>query len=532
MYSKKEFLKKEFLKIISVIITLVMIASFLVSCKDKEPAGSLLKTSDQGSTASSKATTKTASVTTIKTTGTKDNTDGIIEDENPDVPGEIPEDIGNETEDDQISEDRVDFGGTSVLFAADSGSCTFFNSPYDPGITLETDGINNYINNLRRKFFGEAKEKFNVNIEFLDYGNNTGLVYNNLVNAYMAGLANFDFHYCINFWVPQFTKNGWIQKVDDYIDFMNDPDFNSSYWYVNSGAWIGNHYGFGTMNASVKGCAVNIGLFENEGLPSPYDLYYEKTWNWGNLLDIAVSGTRDINGDGIIDQIGITITNVINTLTDLIISNNEKPIVLKDGAYVYNMDSPEVMRCLQFFNDIFHTYRIAESGYEKFAAGKALVSMGEVISGMRSNYTRQGMTKIGWLPCPMSPDSNSYSALVLNSSFYAISSTCKNVRGTVEIIKKMCNWNASFQDEKVPYDKYIASVVESYLPSGADIRQYEIWQTSAQNATLDILGFLADAKATIESYILNPMTSQSSSIAMLVDSARQTVTAQIESVVN
>lgn len=89
---------------------------------------------------------------------------------------------------------------------------------------------------------------------------------------------------------------------------------------------------------------VNLDLFEREGLPDPYELYLAGEWTWDAVTDIAVAATRDLDGDGEIDQWGI----VDVRQWDLAVSNGaDLTRVDENGKVVFTADEPAYLEALE-----------------------------------------------------------------------------------------------------------------------------------------------------------------------------------------
>jgi len=98
----------------------------------------------------------------------------------------------------------------------------------------------------------------------------------------------------------------------------------------------------------------NKTLFDQAGLEYP-----QPDWTWDDLIVAAKTLTRDLDGDGFIDQFGISITSSIL---------NVVPIIWSYGG---DMLSPDLMRCtfnerpamqgLQFFHDLIFKYKVSRS---------------------------------------------------------------------------------------------------------------------------------------------------------------------------
>jgi hypothetical protein len=119
--------------------------------------------------------------------------------------------------------------------------------------------------------------------------------------------------------------------------------------------------------------------------------------------------TRDINGDGIIDQWGITSEGttmlgraIIYSNLGVIVENVSQPNM--PVQYAYSLQSREAMKAVQFFSDLYNTYKVVinDSKNEKFMNGLAVMNVASHYKG--KNWKSQGMTDLGFVQMPFGPD--------------------------------------------------------------------------------------------------------------------------------
>ena len=129
-------------------------------------------------------------------------------------------------------------------------------------------------------------------------------------------------------WAQQFIRQGMLMPLNSYIE--STPEFNMDDMfpvgltpYRANGTLYGLPYDAGPM-----ALFYNKDMFDEAGLPYPTD-----DWVLDDLLDNAKKLTKDLNGDGRVDQWGIS-----GTLTHETIN---APVLASFGARLVNEDETE-----------------------------------------------------------------------------------------------------------------------------------------------------------------------------------------------
>lgn len=120
----------------------------------------------------------------------------------------------------------------------------------------------------------------------------------------------------------------------------------------------------------------NKTIFDKAGIPYP-----KEGWTWDDMLDIALDLTQDTDGDGRIDVYGLQLPASWTTGFEYWVAAAGGSLISKDGKqFVGYMDSPETIRAVQFYADLYNKYRVAPppadlnawgGGNTEFASGKA-----------------------------------------------------------------------------------------------------------------------------------------------------------------
>lgn len=166
------------------------------------------------------------------------------------------------------------------------------------------------------------------------------------------------------------TRGNTVMPIDDFI--KNDPEINPEDYFKPTIKALTHHsnlYGLPIQTGST-GLFYNIDLFRKEGigLPSEY-------WTVEDFLTAAKKITKDIDGDGRIDQYGLLEPDWQDVLLMFGISNAS--LFSSDEKNV-TLNTPQVIEGMQFFSDLRNKHKIvtmnpeaiSNSGLTYFMTGK------------------------------------------------------------------------------------------------------------------------------------------------------------------
>ncbi|MDQ0059290.1 ABC transporter substrate-binding protein [Paenibacillus harenae] len=289
----------------------------------------------------------------------------------------------------------------------------------------------------------EAEEKYNVKIvwEKVPWGENIKMVTNAALSGEsVADIVPLDYYFAI----PAINQ-GLFMPVDDFFDF-NDPKWPAG--LKQHGMVNGKMYGFTSNINNASGIYYNKTLFEREGLPDPHELIAQDKWNWDAFLDIAKRATKDTNGDGVIDQWGLT--NIASNLSRILIHSNDSAIIQqKDGKHVYAYDDPNLLEALRFFSDLFNVHKVVAPNKNEnfedynesqtlFNSGKAAMVTGELWEGA----TRTTMTdEQGFVFFPKGPKATKWQGSIENYVQFYIPANVKRAKEKAYIWEQIQMWD-------------------------------------------------------------------------------------------
>jgi hypothetical protein len=360
--------------------------------KDPQTSASAVKSSTSVKTTSNTNTTSksTAAPGTTSTTSTvsakpSDSASTSATDEKVDTSSEVAEDDDSAyyvetgsgdplegmkiTIDELVQHEGFDLGGRTITFA----SWGITNLPYENTTNAQYLTLYNRVK--------AAEKKYNFKMETKVETTNTTQYLEDITKSVMAGVKYADVValQAIHAF-PVFVKNNIIIPWNDYVDF-EDPLIKANPNTYYGTRWEGKNYGKsqGKFEIAWPDFIWNTEVIEREGQPDILDLVESKQWNWGTLLEIAQNCTRDLNGDGVLDQWGIASVNARSLLTGVLVSNGI--IIIDDygSGFQFTLSSEPAQRALQFFSDLNFVHKVHVSGESRFKAGQAAMLWGDDI---------------------------------------------------------------------------------------------------------------------------------------------------------
>jgi len=417
--NKKGYAHNKIAKILSIIIVVLMSLSILGGCKPKEGENTDTKSPASTSSSPAKTTVKSAEKTTVKS---PEKTDDKRETMTNSTAGTVstsslnqtPAAIGAESEkQDSITPDEEQDVETGSESAEISDPIKIFDlkgrvikllisqdieKPQATGDKFADEGF---------KALKEAEELFNCKFEFEVIAGNFDTIYRNVEASILAGVYYVDsFRAVRNSVLPKYEKLGFILPLNDYINFdhplWDNYDNYTGILYpdkiysLNMGKDVFSHIGVW----------YNISVLEKEGYPDLHDYVDQNNWNWDTFLDIAINTTHDFDGNGTIDQWGIGTDSEDILGRSLLYSN--MAVIIENvgssgaGSYVYNLQSSQAMKSMQFFSDLYNTYRVVTHGQDKMRKSSTAMYVSSAWYGI--NWRNAGLTNLGFVQIPNGPD--------------------------------------------------------------------------------------------------------------------------------
>ncbi|MCU6711137.1 extracellular solute-binding protein [Paenibacillus sp. J5C_2022] len=221
---------------------------------------------------------------------------------------------------------------------------------------------------------------------------------------------------------PAMVENDMLMPLSDIVD-LTDPKWHGRLKEI--GGYNDTVYGFATDFGGGGGIYYNRAILAKEGLTDPQELHEQGMWNWDAFLDIAKKTTKDTNGDGQLDQYGVSI-NSVNFVRAFISSNDTDLTKMDNGKMVYDGDNPNAMEALHFFNDLYHVHKVVKPNQSgswddyitSFNEGNIAMRYGE---GWEGGGIQEALGKdYGFVYIPKGPKANEYSNSLTNVSLWFV----------------------------------------------------------------------------------------------------------------
>jgi len=244
-----------------------------------------------------------------------------------------------------------------------------------------------------------AQELFNVKLETLRLENA-----DSIIARIMAGDSKYDIiraphregYFAL-------VSAGMLLPASDYLppefyEWLPGPDR----YAIEKLQYQGKYYGIGIhedlFNESMMIAAYNRDLIDMYGLPDPWDLYLAGEWTWAAMEELAIVITQDTDGDGVIDQRGITDIPNRDNFIRFAHSNGVETAAQVDGKWVFTYNTEAAVEA---FNTIIRWREMGIMGSGDFNAGKVGISLNNHLANVR--HAKAAGVNYGLVPMPRGP---------------------------------------------------------------------------------------------------------------------------------
>jgi multiple sugar transport system substrate-binding protein len=118
----------------------------------------------------------------------------------------------------------------------------------------------------------------------------------------------------------------------------------------------------------------NKDMFTKAGLPYPNQYDEKNNWTWSTFLTVTRKLTKDLNGDGKIDQWGTQVQNTARFWMAFIWQNGGD--LFNKSLTEITIDQPKAVEALQFIQDLVYKYQVAPTPAQLESIGAAQVPRG------------------------------------------------------------------------------------------------------------------------------------------------------------
>ena len=200
-----------------------------------------------------------------------------------------------------------------------------------------------------------------------------------------------------DYWIPQLAATGNIIKLGDYIDAATRADIFPLFW--ESASYEGEIW-------AMPYAASNLVLYYNKDLFAQAGLDPDvPPRTWEDLVEYATKLTKDLDGDGQVDQWGLMMpTQAMKGVIYYYI-----PFLWQNGGELFNedyteciVDSTAGVEALQFLQDLVYRYKVMPAAPPQYGFRSGVVAM-TIASCARLNITYKPAVEfeLGVAPLPM-----------------------------------------------------------------------------------------------------------------------------------
>ncbi len=344
----------------------------------------------------------------------------------------------------------IDFGGATVTFVMH----------HDAIAQFEEGGA-------RAGMLEEAKELFNIG-DFEKVIVGWGEVGDTALNRFLAGDSTYDlWRVPFAFYWGLASRSAFypVNEIlpDEYFEQLPKITHDRNYELAYKGQMY--HFSAGVDDYGHSSYVVfNRDLIEAEGLDDPYELYENGEWTFEKVTEMARKATRDTDGDGVIDQWGLSDNdpkNLVYAYGGAITRRDE------NGKVYFSMDEPEAVAGLRQWIDWVKVDQIASGGENEFGAGQiAMAFMPMYAIGNHQDWPFSH----GVLPYPQGPYTDEPLFLPGAGDSWHIPANAEYALGLVALDNFLFSLDSYYED----LDNYIAGRI-------ADRESYEILYDAVEN---------------------------------------------------
>lgn len=263
--------------------------------------------------------------------------------------------------------------------------------------------------------------------------------------------------------MARIAKEGALYPITDIYDetyFAKLPSFKQDF-AQKYGTFNGELY-FIPQNELIlmEALLFNKRIFEEEGLPDLYELVANDEWTFDVLKEIAVSATKDFDGDGVIDQYGFADYIPPFTAINMMLANGVELVSQDaDGNYIASFNTPEAVEAVQMLQD-FHV--IHNTSPEMFLPSLEATDQGKtaIIAGdytLLSRFADLSVDEYGIVPYPRGPNGQMHSNTKRLHGWVLPSVLDHDPAALVELVCALYKLNSDYMDmETFEEDWYIA----------------------------------------------------------------------------
>lgn len=234
-----------------------------------------------------------------------------------------------------------------------------------------------------------------------------GGAYQDKVQLMLASRTAPDVLRVDHYYYPALVRKGYFLPLDPLIQ-REKPGFLDDFTplAVEEGRWNGKLYGLNVLFGAMM-VYYNKDLFEQAGLPDPYELDRKRRWDWKAMVHAARTLTRYEDGRGV--QFGVDMLNFPQFAS--MVWNHGGEISDPGVTRVTIADDPNAVHAVQLYSDLRWKEHCsptpAESALSAFTFESGKLGMHWGWAGESPRY-RKNIKKFRWdiAPTPAGPKGN------------------------------------------------------------------------------------------------------------------------------
>jgi multiple sugar transport system substrate-binding protein len=366
---------------------------------------------------------------------------------------------------------------------------------------------------LARERIKAVEEKYNVKISYVntEYGVTSEKISSTV-------LANDPFAEIVR--VPDgdiwgLMQGGFLTPLDDYLKNTKiAPEVIDSMRF--GGDKIYGLMGWYTPNDN--GMFYNKRIFKEAGIKDPQQLMEEDNWNWNTMLDAAKKLTVDTNGDGKMDQYGLS--GAYYVFHEMLIPSNGGKLY-DEATQKAAFDSPQAMEALNFLYSLYNEHKVIkanegndwEDPSKYFSEGNIAMYPG----GLWEVEGRiQGKLKDDWgyVYMPKGPQATAYLDVVNSTESFVIPKGVKDADIVVKIWEELQDFDNWKQNHRLWLETILPD--EASIANAMDDNGKVIRVTDARAGGLGVKNILG---SVTEKFVKGEVT-PSTGVAQVIDSAQ------------
>lgn len=380
----------------------------------------------------------------------------------------------------------LDFGGKTIKVARDTAPQEGISENYDRELAIKE----------------VIEEKYNVKIEYVEYGSNATSLAENMVLNHMSGTAWADIVFTTSpNLLSLLTNEGIFRAMDEYIDFENERFKLTS---VATKYVDGKHYSYyPTQTDAGYFVYYNTSILADNNCEDPRELYEAGKWDWAAFENTVKSCTGMVGGKTVY---GLAGSNVLDGL----MASNGMSVISADtskGKVSCNLFTEPGKKVLDFVRKLSYEYKAVDgtygshNGIETFNNSYAAMLIGPQYYG--SHLVQTGIP-YEMVPLPIGPDTKTHTNLCQYCYCYSISTHSEySTEDLLQIAFELERNDPAIGDtyRKQDYEGKLQAFIEQYVDQANhyfdDTQAEFVYDFINKDTTVSMVDWVTDDLKTV-----------------------------------